>query len=118
MIHIIYEMLVLTQIHMNYLQGNIFGCFLRSITNLYTFLKTRIFFITYNDGKLRFKKKKENGDIRHLFRLKKELNYTAINDIKNLFRQKTKQLSIEYLQILGIFLSMKKKKKIIISQQE
>ena len=53
MIHIIYEMLVLTQIHMNYLQDNIFGCFLRSITNLYFFLKTLIFFITYNDGKLR-----------------------------------------------------------------
>ena len=25
-------------------------------------------------------------DIRHLFRLKKELNYTAIKDIKNYFR--------------------------------
>ena len=27
-------------------------------------------------------------DIRSLFRLKKELNYTGIKDIKNLFRQK------------------------------
>ena len=28
-------------------------------------------------------------DIRNLFRLKKELNYTAINNIKNLSRQVT-----------------------------
>ena len=54
-------------------------------------------------------------DTRNLFRLKKELNYTAIQDI-NLFRQKKKkQLKIEYLEILRIFLSMKKKK-IIINQ--
>ena len=36
-------------------------------------------------------------DIRNLFRLKKELNYTAIKDIRNLFRleEKVKQLKIE-----------------------
>ena len=47
-------------------------------------------------------------DIRNLFRLKKELNYTAIKDIRNLFRQKKKQkqLKIEYLEILRIFLSI------------
>ena len=47
-------------------------------------------------------------NIKTLFRLKKEPNYTAIKDTKNLFRQKKnlKQL---------IFLSMKKKK-IIINQ--
>ena len=27
-------------------------------------------------------------NVRNLFRLKKELNYTAINDIRSLFRQK------------------------------
>ena len=43
MIHIIYEMLVLTQIHMNYLQDNIFGCFLRSIINLYIFFENTNF---------------------------------------------------------------------------
>ena len=50
-------------------------------------------------------------NIRNLFRLKKELNYTAIKDIGNLFRleKKLKQLKIEYLEILKIFLSMKKK---------
>ena len=56
-------------------------------------------------------------DIKNLFRLKKELNYSAIKDIRNPFRKKKKlkQLKIEYLEILGIFLSMKKEK-IIINQ--
>ena len=54
-------------------------------------------------------------DIRNPFRLKKGLNYTAIKVIRNLFRQKRtlKQLKVEYLEILRIFLSMKKKKIII-----
>ena len=43
--------------------------------------------------------------------LEKELNYTAVEDIRNLFRleKKLNQLKIEYLQILIIFLSMKSK---------
>ena len=50
-------------------------------------------------------------DIRNFFRLKKELNYTATKDIRNVLdeKKKRKQLKIEYLQILRIFLSMKKK---------
>ena len=58
-------------------------------------------------------------DIRDLFRLKKELNQTAIKDLRNLFRKKKKQkqLKIEYLEILRKLLSMKKKK-IIINQYE
>ena len=32
-------------------------------------------------------KKKKTKNIRNLFRLKKELNYTAIKDIRNLFRR-------------------------------
>ena len=57
-------------------------------------------------------------DARNLFRLKKELNYTAVKDMRNLFRieKKLYQLKIEYLEILRIFLSMKKRKKIIINQ--
>ena len=38
-------------------------------------------------------------DIRNLFRLKKELNYTAIKDIRHVFleeKKKLKQLKIEY----------------------
>ena len=53
---------------------------------------------------------------RNLFRLKKELNYTPIKDIRNLFglEKETKAIKIEYLEILRIFLSMQKK--IIINQ--
>ena len=57
-------------------------------------------------------------DIRNLFRLKKELNYTAIKGIRNLFRleketKAIKEILTDYLEILRIFLSMKKKKIII-----
>ena len=61
---------------------------------------------------------KENiiKDIRNIFSLKKEQNYPINKDIRNPFRQekKLKQLKKEYLEILRIFLSMKKK--IVISQ--
>ena len=56
-------------------------------------------------------------DIRNLFRLKQELNYTAIGikNITNLFRIEKETNTIkDYLEILRIFLSMKKRKKIII----
>ena len=55
--------------------------------------------------------------IRNLFRLKNELNDPAIKDIRNLFslKERLKELKIKYLDILKIFLSMKKKK-IIINQ--
>ena len=63
-------------------------------------------------------------DIRNLFRLKKEQNYTVIKDTRNLFtleKKKLKQLKIEKkiiinislsisIQILKIPLSMKKTK--------
>ena len=50
-------------------------------------------------------------NIKNFFRLKSEQNYTGIKDLRNLFRleEETKQLKIEYLEILRIFLSMKKK---------
>ena len=55
-------------------------------------------------------------ETRNLFRLKNKLNYTAIKDIRNLFKQeKNKAIRIEYLEILRTFLSIKKKK-IIINQ--
>ena len=42
--------------------------------------------------------------MRNLFRLKEALNYTAIKNIRNLFRHKKKlrQLEAEYLEILRI----------------
>ena len=60
-------------------------------------------------------------DIGNLFRLKKELNYTAIKDIRNLFRCKKETKVINnrtfkiYWEILKSFLNIKKK--IIINRQ-
>ena len=65
--------------------------------------------------------KEENiiEDVRNLFRLenlKKETTDTTIKDIRSLFKLKkeTKQLKTEYLDLLEIFLRVKKK--IIINQ--
>ena len=60
----------------------------------------------------RLEEEKIIKDIRNHFRLKKELNYTAIKDIRNLLDQKKKlkQSKIECSEILRIFLSMNKKK--------
>ena len=59
--------------------------------------------------------KEENiiRDKRNLLRLKSiELNYNAIKDIRNVFRQKKKlkQLKKECLEVLRILLSIKKRK--------
>ena len=56
-------------------------------------------------------------DIRNLFRLKKELNYTAIKDIGNRFRQQkeTKEIKDRILRDIKNLFSMKKKK-IIVNQ--
>ena len=63
--------------------------------------------------------KEENiiKDIRNLFRLKQELNFTAIKDIRKLLEKKKKlyQLKMEHLEILRVLLRMKMKKKIIIN---
>ena len=51
-------------------------------------------------------------DIRNFFTLRKELNYTATRDMKSPFRREkeSKAIKEESLEILRIFLSMKKKK--------
>ena len=61
--------------------------------------------------------KKVIKDTRNLFRLKKELTYTAAKDIRSFFRlkKKLKKLKTKYLEISRILLSMKKEK-IIINQ--
>ena len=58
-IHITQESLALIRNHLNYLQGKIFECFLRSIINFYFFLKKVNFLITYNDQKMQSLKKKK-----------------------------------------------------------
>ena len=56
--------------------------------------------------------------IRNHFRLKKQLNYTAIKDLRNLFRREKNTKAIEDRTLIDIknFLSMKKK--ITINQSE
>ena len=44
------------------------------------------FFITYNNEKLGLKDESIIKDIRNLFKLKKEPNYTTIKDKRKLFR--------------------------------
>ena len=48
-------------------------------------------------------------DIRNLFRLKKELNYTAIKDIRNIFRleKETKPIKNRILRDIKNLLNMK-----------
>ena len=86
-IYVIHKMLVLLKNHLNYLKENIFECF---------FKEYKCFFNEYNtlfSQHIMMKSlspKEENiiKDIRNLFGLKKELNYTAIKDIRNLRREK------------------------------
>ena len=95
MIHIIRKLLVLLKDHLNYLKDNIFECIFKKRNRL-LFFKTIIFFSKYIIMES-LSPEEEN----------------IIKDIKNLFRLK---LRIECSKILRIFLSIKKKKKIIISQ--
>ena len=108
MIYMIHKTLVSIKNKLNYLKDSTFECFFKEYNRLLILKKINFFFITFNRGKF-----EENiiKDIRNLFRLKKEeLNYIAIKDIRNLLdkKKKLKQLKIEYLGILKIFLCMKK----------
>ena len=80
MIYIIHKILVLLKNHLNYLKDNILNALLRSITEFQI-----NFFISYKIENPRPEEEKISKDIRNLFRLKKELNCTANNDIGNLF---------------------------------
>ena len=54
----------------------------------------------------------------NLFRLKKELNYTAIKDIRDLFtlKKETKTIKDRIFRDIKNLFNMKKKKKMIINQ--
>ena len=57
------------------------------------------------------RRKNQINDIRHLVRVNKELNYTAIKNIINLFRQEreTKAIKDRIFRDIKNHLSMKKK---------
>ena len=92
-IYVIHKMLVLLKNHLNYLKDNIFECF---------FKEYKCFFKEYNTffsqhimmKSLSLKEENIIKDIRNLFRLKKELNYTAIKDIRNLLRREKETKAI------------------------
>ena len=90
MIYKVHKILVLLKNYLNYLKDSILECFFKEYNRLsfyffiYLFIYFNIFFSAYNDGKFKSWRKKTIKDIRNPFRLKKELNYTAIKDTKNL----------------------------------
>ena len=56
------------------------------------------------------KEKSITKDRKNHFRLRKEIDYTAIKDIRNLYRlEKNTKAIKDYLEILRILLRMKKK---------
>ena len=57
--------------------------------------KKNILFIIYNDGKSTTWRTKHIKDTRNFFRLKRELNYTAVKEITNLFRLEKETRSIQ-----------------------
>ena len=57
--------------------------------------KKTIFFIITNDGKSKAWRRRHIKDTRNFFRLKRELNYTAVKDITNLFRLEKETKSIK-----------------------
>ena len=51
-------MLVLLKNHLNYLQDNIVECFFKEHERLYFMKKNHFFFIIYNDGKSKARRRK------------------------------------------------------------
>ena len=83
MIYIVHKMLVLIKNNFNYLKDSISECFFNDCNRLlifYNFFPQHIIV-----KKLSLEEENLIKDIGNLFILKKELNYTAIKDIRNFF---------------------------------
>ena len=118
MIYIIHKMLVLFKNYLNYLKENIFKCFFKKYNRLLFFEKNKFFSQHIIMESLNLKEENIIKVIRNFFRLKKKNYITLQLKPSEIFldkKKKLKQLKIEYLEILRIFLSMKRKKKIIIN---
>ena len=83
-IYIIHKVLVLLKNQLNYFEDSIFECFFIKYHRFLSFFK--LFFLSQHIMMVSLSLKKENviKDIRNLFRLRKELNYTTIKNIRNL----------------------------------
>ena len=86
MVYLSHEILVLRKIHQNNLEDNLFKYFLKKHNRLLFFFKKIVFSPHVMMENLRSEEKDKIKDIKIFFRLNKELNYTAIKDIKYFFR--------------------------------
>ena len=84
MIYIIYKILILLKNRLSYFKDSIFECFFMNYNRPLFFVFLKIIFFTFNESS---RPEEENivKDIRNLFRQRKELNYIAVNNIRNLF---------------------------------
>ena len=87
MIYIINKMLVLLKNHLNYIKDSIFECLFEEYNKLSSFFFFKPNFFSQHIMMESLSLEEENiiKDIRSHSRLKKELNYTTIKDIRNLF---------------------------------
>ena len=72
--------------------------FLRSTIKFYSlnfFIFVFVFFITFNDGKPKAWRWKNDEKYKKYFWIKKQLNYTTIKDTGNLFRLEKKTKAIK-----------------------
>ena len=85
MIYIIHKMLILIRNNLNYLKDSVFECFFKAYNRLLYFFKKLFFYNIIMEILI----------VRNLFRLKREQNYIAIKDIRNLFRQEKETKTIK-----------------------
>ena len=94
MIYINHKMSVLLENHLNYLKDSIFECFCKEYVRLLFFPKKIFFLQNIMTESLTLEEENIIKDTTYLFRLKEELNCTAIKHIRNLFRleKETKEI--------------------------
>ena len=112
-IYIISKMvlLVLLKNNLNYLIDSLSECFLKKYNRLFLSWESNIFSWQIIMESLSLEGESNIKDIRNLLRLKKQLSYTAVKDLK----KNPKAIKDGILKLLRIFLSMKKNK-IIMNQ--
>ena len=60
MVYIIHKILILLKNDLNYLKDNIFECFFKKYNRLLFLKKLLLFFITYNDGKYKARRRRDS----------------------------------------------------------
>ena len=96
MIYIIYKILVLLKNHLNYLKDNIFKCFVKKCNRLLDIFLKNFFSQYIMIGNLSLEQENITKDIKNIFSLEKELDYTATKDVRNIFRLEKETKAIKY----------------------